>query len=87
VAVIAPLELDDEMAAGGGACESDGRHGGLGAGADEAHLFNGGVAGDNALGEIGFSGGGSSVAGGVPCGPLNGFDDRRKGVAEDHRSP
>ena len=87
VAVIAAFKLDDDVAAGGGAGEANGRHGGLSAGADEAHFFDGRIAGNDALGEIGFSSGGGSEAGGVARGALNGFNDGREGVAEDHRSP
>ena len=87
MAVIAAFEFDDDFAAGGGAGQADGRHGGLGAGADEAHLLDGGVAGDDALGEVGFRGRGRSKAGGVARGALDGFDDGRKGMAQNHRSP
>ena len=87
VAVVAALEFDDELAAGGGAGQADGRHGGLSAGADKAHLFDGGIAGHDALGEIGLGGGGCAEAGGVARRALDGLDDRRKGVAEDHRTP
>ena len=87
VAVIAAFELDDDVAAGGGAGEADGGHGGFGAGADEAHFLDGGIAGDDALGEIGLGGGGGAEAGGVRGGALDGFDDGREGVAEDHGAP
>ena len=87
VAVVAALEFDDDFAAGGGAGEANGRHGGLGAGADEADLFDGGIAGDDALGEVGLGGGGGAEAGGVGGGALDGFDDGGKGVAEDHGAP
>ncbi len=87
VAVIAALEFDDEFAAGGGAGQADGRHRGLSAGADEAHFFDGGIAGGDALGEIGLGGRGGAEAGRVARGALNGFDDRRKGVAQNHRAP
>ena len=40
VAVIAALELDDVFAAGEAAGEADRRHGGFGAGADEAKLLD-----------------------------------------------
>ena len=87
VAVIAALEFDDEFAAGGGAGQADGRHGGLGAGADEAHLFDGGIAGHDALGEIGLGGRGCAEAGRVARRALDGFDHGRKGVAQNHRAP
>jgi len=87
VAVVAALEFDDDFAVGGGAGEADGGHGGLGAGADEAELFDGGIAGDYALGEVGLGCGGGAKAGGVAGGALDGFDYGREGVAEDHGTP
>ncbi len=63
------------------------RHGGLGAGADEAQLFDGRVAGDDALGQVGLGSRGGAEAGGVAGGALDGLDHRRKGVAQDHRPP
>ena len=87
VAVVAALEFDDEFAAGGGAGQADGGHGGLSAGADEAHFFDGGIAGRDALGEIGLGGRGGAEAGGVARGALDGFDHRRKCVAQNHRAP
>ena len=46
-----------------------------------------GIAGDDALGEIGLGGRGGAEAGRVARGALDGFDHRRKGVAQDHRPP
>ena len=87
VAVVAALELDDEVAAGEAAGEADGGHGGLGAGGDEAELLDGGKAADDEFGEVGFGGDGGSEAGAFGGGLLDGFDDRREGVAEDHGPP
>ncbi len=87
MAVITAFKLDDGVAASGGAGDADGGHGGFSAGADEAHFLNGGIAGDDAFGEVGLGSGGGSEAGGVGGGALNGFDDGRKGVAEDHGTP
>ena len=87
VAVIAAFELDDDFPARGGPRQADRRHGGLGAGADEAQLFDRGIAGDDLLCQIGFGGRGRSKAGAVRSGLLDRFDHGRKSVAEDHRSP
>jgi len=54
VTVVAALEFNDDLAAGGGASQPDGAHRGLGAGADEAQLLDGRIAGDDALGKIGL---------------------------------
>ena len=87
VAVVAALEFDDDLAAGGGAGQADGAHRGLGAGADKAQLLDGRIAGDDALGQIGLGGRGGAEAGRVARGALNGLDHRRKGVAQNHRPP
>ena len=87
VAVVAAFELDDEVAAGESAGEADGGHAGFGAGSDEAELFDGGKAACDELGEVGFGGDGGSEAGAFGCGLLDGLDDGREGVAEDHGAP
>ena len=87
VAVIAALEFDDDFAAGGGAGQADRRHRRFSAGADEAHFFDGGIAGHDALGEVGLGGRGCAEAGGVARGALDRFDHRRKGVAQNHGAP
>jgi len=46
-----------------------------------------GIAGGDALGQVGLGGGGGAKAGGVAGGAFDGFDDRRKGVAENHGAP
>ena len=75
------------FAAGHSASKSNGRHGGFSAGADEAEPFNGGIAGDDAFGEIGFCRGRSAKTGGVAGRALNGIDGGREGVTEDHGAP
>ncbi len=87
VAVIAALEFDDELAAGGGAGQADSGHRRLSAGADETHFFDGRIAAGDALGEIGLRCRGGAEAGRVARGALNGFDNRRERVAQNHRSP
>ena len=52
VAVIAAFELDDDFPARGGPRQADRRHGGLGAGADEAQLLDRGIAGDDFLCQV-----------------------------------
>ena len=87
VAVIAALEFDDVVAAGEGAGEAQGRHGGFGSGGDEAEFFNGGDGAGDELGEVGFGGGGGAETGAGGGGLLDGLDDGREGVSEDHGSP
>ncbi len=87
VAVIAALELDDEVAAGESAGEADGGHAGFGAGGDEAEFCNRGETVGDEIGEVGFGGDGGSEAGAFGGGLLDGFDDGREGVAEDHGTP
>ena len=87
VAVIAALELDDEVAAGEAAGQADGGHAGLGAGADEAHLLDGREAAADELGEVRLAGMGCAEAGAAASGFADRFDHRREGVAQDHRAP
>ena len=87
MAVVAAFKFHNDFAAGGGARQTNGGHGGFSAGADKAQLLNGRIAGDDALGEVGLRSGGGAKAGRVARGPLNGLDHRRKGMAQDHRSP
>ena len=87
VAVVAALELDDEVSAGKSAGEPDGGHACLGAGADEAQLFDGGKAAGDQFGEVGFGGDGGSEARATGGRLLDGLDHGREGVAEDHGPP
>jgi len=87
VAVVAAFELDDEVAAGESAGETDGGHAGLGAGGDKAEFFDGGEAASDEFGQICFGGDGGSKAGAFGSGLLDGFDYGGKGVAEDHWAP
>ncbi len=87
VTVVATLEFDEVFAAGEGAGESDGRHGGFGAGADEAHLLDRWKGLADQLGEVGFGGGGGAEADASGCGLLHGFHHLRGGVAENHGAP
>ena len=87
VAVVAALELDDGLPAGGAARQANGRHGGLGAGADQANLFNGRKGGADFLRQLDFSGGGRAEASAAAGGLLDRGDNVRVGVAEDERSP
>ena len=87
VAVVAALELDDEVSACESASETDRRHAGLGAGADEAKLFDRREAACDQFGEVSLGRDGGSEACALGCGLLDGFDDGRKGVAEDHGAP
>jgi len=62
VTVIAALEFKNEIAAGGGAREADGAHGGLSAGTYQAYFLDRGQRGDDARGEFRFGAGGHAVA-------------------------
>src|ERR1700733_4903519 len=87
MAVVTAFKLDDVFAIREGTGEANGAHGGFGAGADEAHFFDGGVSGEDEFGEVAFGLGGRAEAGAVCRRFLDGFDDGRKGVAEDHGAP
>src|SRR5271170_4637848 len=87
VAVVAALEFDDEVASCKSSCKANGGHAGLGTRGDEAELLDGRKAVGDELGQVGFGGDGSSEAGSFGDSLLNGLDDGREGVAEDHRPP
>jgi hypothetical protein len=87
MAVIAAFELDDDLPTRRGPGQTDGRHGRLSAGANEAQLLDGRIAGDDLLGEIGFGRRRCPKAGAVRGCLLNRFNHGREGVAEDHGSP
>ena len=63
VAVVGAGELDDRVAAGGGAGEADGAHRRLGAGVDDAHHLDRGEAVANLGGELDLALGRGAVAG------------------------
>ena len=87
VAVVAALELDHQVARGEAAGEADGGHAGFGAGGGEAEALDRRKALDDELGKVGLGSGGGAERRGVGGGAPDGFDDWRKGVAEDHGSP
>ena len=87
VAVVAAVELHDDLAPGSGARQPDGRHRRLGAGADEAHLLDGGKRLGHQRGQIGFGRSGRAEARAVARGLDDGLDDLRIGVAQNQRAP
>jgi hypothetical protein len=87
VAVIAALELDDELPAGEAACEPERGHGGLGAGGDEAHELERGHEAAEELGELHLGFGWRAEGERARSGFLHRFDDRRMAVAGEHRAP
>jgi hypothetical protein len=62
VAVVAAFELDDLRPAGGAARQAQRAHRGLGAAADQAHLFDRGHEFDDGLGQFGLGLGGGAEA-------------------------
>src|SRR5690606_12241865 len=87
VTVVAALEVDDLGAAGGAASQADGRHGGFGAGADEANFFQGRQAFDQGFGQLDFSAGGGAERQSAEGGFTHGLDDFGVRVAEDGGAP
>ncbi len=87
MAVIVAGELHDHRPAGVSAGQADGAHRGLGAGVDQPHLLDRRDGLDDQLGQFVFGQGGRPEAGAAPQGRLDGRDDRRMAVAQDHRPP
>ncbi|CFO07559.1 Uncharacterised protein [Bordetella pertussis] len=87
VAVVAALELDDLVAAGGAARQADGRHGGFGARADQAHLLQRRQAGDQHFGQLHLGFGGRAERQAVDGRFLHGAHDFGMGMAQDGRAP
>ena len=87
MAVVAAFELDDLGASGGAARQADGRHGGLGAGADQAHLFQRRQAGDQRFGQLDLGLGGGAERQAVDGGVLHRAHDLGMRMAQDGRAP
>ncbi|MNZ50456.1 hypothetical protein D3C78_682440 [compost metagenome] len=87
VAVVAALELDDAVAPGVAACQTDGAHGRLGAGADHAHHLHRRHQAAHQVGHLGFHGGRCAVGQAVLQLAAHRVEHVRVAVAEDHRAP
>ena len=86
VPVVTALELQHEVAVGGGARQTQRRHCRLGAGADEAHHLDRGHGGDDALRELRLGLGGRAEGGAARGCGAHRLDHRRVGVTEDQRA-
>ena len=86
VPVVAAGELDDLRAAGEATGQPDRRHGGLGAGVDQADLLDRGAV-DDLGGQLHLTRGGRAEAGAPGGGGLHGLHHLRVGVPEDQRTP
>lgn len=87
VAVVAALELDDAVAAREAAGESNGGHARFRAGAHEAHLFHRGNEARDLFGDFNLGAGGGAEGKAAVDRGMDGLDDIRIVVAEDHRTP
>ncbi len=87
--MVAALELDDRVAAGGGTRHSNGGCSGLGAAVDHAHYLNRRRQRNDQLGEIDFGRAGSRYPEGSPArrGVLDRIDHVGLRVAQDDRPP
>ena len=86
VAVVAALELHDQVAPGGGAGEPQRAHHGLGPGVDEAHHLHRGQRLDDKLGQLQLRLGRCAERGAARRRLPDGLDDGRVRVAEDQRT-
>ena len=87
VAVVAPLELDDLIAACVAASQTNGAHAGFRAGTHEAHGFDVGHDLDDFFGNERFAFGDGAKRKARVNGGVHGFNHGRMVVAEDHRAP
>ena len=87
MAVVAAFELDDFIAAGKAACETDGRHGGFGAGADQPQLFDAGHEFGNFFGDDDFALGGRAERQTAQRSFAHGLDDFGMRVSDNRRPP
>jgi hypothetical protein len=87
VAVVATLELEDQIAAGEGTGEPDGGHGCLGAAIDEADYLDRRHEGDELLGQLDFFRRGRTVMRPLANGALDGLGHLRVGMTKDQRPP
>jgi hypothetical protein len=83
VAVVAAVELDEPVAAGGGPGQAQGRHGGLGAGVDQPHHVHRRQGLGDQLRQVGLGGGGGAEGGAPLDRGAHRLDDRRVAVAQD----
>ncbi len=86
VAVIAPHELHEAVATGGGAGEAKGRHRSLGAGIHQPHHLDGWQSGDDHLRQLYLGQRRSPEGRAAAQGLLDGGDDRRMAVPQDVRA-
>ncbi|MCY1429020.1 hypothetical protein D9M71_449230 [compost metagenome] len=87
VAVVAALELDDAVATGEAAGQTDGAHGRFGAGADHAHHFHRRHQRADQVGHFHFQRGRRAVGQAVFQLLAHRVENIRMAVAEDHRAP
>jgi hypothetical protein len=87
MAVVAALELDQDVAAGIATGQANGAHGGFGAGGNQAHHVHRRHQFAEQVGDVDFLLGRRTEGEAIDGGSLHGGDDLGMGVAEDHRAP
>ena len=87
MAVVAALELDELAAARGPARQADGRHGRLGARADQAHHVHAGHVAQDFFGQFDFALGRRAKREALEQRFLHRFEHRWVAVAQNHRAP
>mmetsp|Transcript_10241 Transcript_10241/g.17627 ORF Transcript_10241/g.17627 Transcript_10241/m.17627 type:complete len:515 (-) Transcript_10241:180-1724(-) len=87
VAVVAPVELDDLLAAGEGAHQAEHAHAGLGTRVSETDHLHGGDGINHGLGELILQGRGSTERGTLIKSDLESIQNLVVGMAADSRSP
>ena len=87
MAVVAALELDDEITAGGAPRETDGAHGRLRPRGDQTHHLHGRHRGHDEIGQLDLARGRRAIARAPREGLPHRLDHGGGGVAQDERAP
>ena len=87
MAVIAAIKFDDHIPAGNAARQSDGAHGGFGAGIDHSNHFNGRNCVNHKLGQFNFQISRGAKAGSAFQDAADGFHHCWMAVAQNHGAP
>jgi len=85
--MVAADHFDENIFAGIGPGQAGGGHGRFGSAADKADFLDGRIGRTDPLGQFDFAFGGGAVGGTLCGGLLDSRDDRRVGMAQNHRAP
>ena len=87
MAVVAPLELDQQLATRDTACQTDRAHGGLGARTHQSHHFHAGHEPDDFFRQFSLAFGRCAKRKPILNGPLHRLQNSRMTMSQNHRTP